>query len=513
MAGDPERSLAALGTAESIRKDLGRIDDPDLSVCLSHVSATRTKEFDADDAVSSSGIPSSSGMAFRILRLHAEGGLGQVFVAYDGELSREVALKKIMSDHSDDEESRKRFLLEAEVTGRLEHPGIVPVYSLGTDSDRKPFYAMRFVKGDRLKDAIERLHKSDWSSKEALKERRLTLRNLLNRLVAVCNAVAYAHSRGVLHRDLKPSNILLGPYGETLLVDWGLAKVVGREEPKSAGGEATLRPSSSSGSGETQPGSAIGTPAYMSPEQAESKHDRLGPGTDVYGLGATLYCLLTGHAPFEGGDVPATLEKVRSGRFPRPREINPSVPPDLEAVCLKAMSLRPEDRYGSARELAEEIERSQADEPVLAYRERLTRLARSGRRNRLKVVAAMTLLLASVVALSIGIILIDRERRATSLEQGRTKQALAQAEDNYRMAIEVADRYFYKVSEDGLLNEPVMDRLRADLLALARDFYTRIVEHIRRTIEEKGRSSPTDQSESVWHIYGWRSLARTTRNQ
>src|SRR5262249_8616532 len=158
---------------------------------------------------------------------HASGGLGQVSVALDRELNREVALKAIRPEHADDPESRARFLLEAEVTGRLEHPGIVPVYGLGCDAVGRPFYAMRFVRGQSLKEAIEQFHEKEGGLERDRKQGSLRLRALLNRFVAVCNVVAYAQSRGVVHRDLKPSNILLGAYGETLVVDWGLAKVVG----------------------------------------------------------------------------------------------------------------------------------------------------------------------------------------------------------------------------------------------------------------------------------------------
>ena len=475
--GDLERSLSGLSTVGTLRRDLENIKDPELSLCLPHDLGNPPDDGNPHGALSLVGTLATPGMRYRILRLHARGGLGEVFAAYDEELHREVALKRVQPGRADDEESCKRFLLEAEVTGRLEHPGIVPVYSLSTDRVGKPFYTMRFVKGESLKEAIGRFHNLGSGSKDALKERSLALRDLLNRFIAVCNAVAYAHSRGVLHRDLKPSNVLLGPYGETLLVDWGLAKVVGREEPEVASGEVTLRPSPLSGSSETQVGSAIGTPAYMSPEQAEGKLNRLGPSTDVYGLGATLFCLLTGHAPFEGEDVAATLEKARNGQFERPHELNRSVPPALEAVCLKAMSLKPEDRYGSAQKMAEDLERWMADESVSTYRDPAqVRLGRWARRNRSKVVAAMTLLLASVVALIAGIVLIEEERQRTSREQERTKKALARAEDNYRFAIEAVDRYFTRVSEDKLRYAPRMDRMRSDLLVLARDFYQRIAE-------------------------------------
>jgi eukaryotic-like serine/threonine-protein kinase len=438
--GDVERSLAALGLANPVRRELEGLGDPDLAASLTHVSAVRPGEEDPDATTSWIGTATSIGRRYRILRPHVSGGLGEVFVAYDEELHREVALKEIKPDRANDRESRARFLLEAEVTGRLEHPGIIPVYSLGTDAAGKPFYAMRFIKGQNLKDAIAGMHQSSPGTDHDLRMRYPILRQLLNRFIAICNAVAYAHSRGVLHRDLKPSNILLGPYGETLLVDWGLAKIVGRDEPGTRGGETTLRPSSTNDSGETQPGSAIGTPAYMSPEQAEGKLDQLGPASDVYCLGATLYCLLTGRPPFEGDDVPAILEKVRGCTFPRPREINRSVPLALDAICLKAMSPRPEARYASARALAEDLERWLADEPVSAQREPfLIRVTRWARKRKPLVVGTLALLITAVVALSIGIVAIRIEQKETDNQ----RVALKKKSDELTQSVEVLRRQDY----------------------------------------------------------------------
>ena len=205
---------------------------------------------------------------------------------------------------------------------------------------------MRLIRGISLKEEVSRFHSKDYGPR-GVGERTLRLRELLGRFIAVCNAVAYAHSRGVLHRDLKPANIMLGSFGETLLVDWGLAKLTGAA-PEGAD-QGPVRPSAAA---ETAAGSSVGTPSYMSPEQAEGRLDRLAPATDVYCLGATLYHVLTGVPPVQGDDTGEVLRKVARGEFPRPRSIDRRIPRGLEAACLKAMRLRPADRYQSTTALA-----------------------------------------------------------------------------------------------------------------------------------------------------------------
>jgi tetratricopeptide (TPR) repeat protein/tRNA A-37 threonylcarbamoyl transferase component Bud32 len=362
---------------------------------------------------------------FRPLRLHAEGGLGEVHLAQDCELPREVALKRIRDEYADDPDSRHRFLREAEITGGLEHPGIVPVYGLGQGAGGRPYYAMRFIKGDSLKQAIERFHQAEGPKRDP-GERSLALRELLGRFVAVCNAVAYAHSRGVVHRDLKPANVMLGPYGETLVVDWGLAKLVGR--PESPGkAEATLRPRSGGGQAPTQAGAVIGTPAFMSPEQAAGRSDQLGPASDIYGLGATLYALLTGQPPVPGDDLMAILARVQSGEIVPPRRVKGEVPAALEAVCRKAMALRPQDRYGTALELAADVEHWLADEPVSAHREPWA--ARAGRWMRRHKPARAAGAAAAVVLLLLGgagAWWLERQQAERQAEQARQEGALRQ---------------------------------------------------------------------------------------
>jgi eukaryotic-like serine/threonine-protein kinase len=406
---------------------------------------------DDDDVRSSEddgllGALTSEARRFRVLRPHAQGGIGKVSVAFDTELRREVALKQIKAERASDADSRGRFVLEAEVTGRLEHPGIVPVYGLGKDEHGSPFYVMRFVRGKSLEEAIRHFHRTDGDASRSARSRLLELRSLLDRFADVCHTIAYAHSRGVLHRDLKPANIMLGPFNESLVVDWGLAKEFGQSpvreraaasptsgsvqppedahDPDSARGMMAspdtgvgdVTPLGLSSSTDTQAGTALGTPAFMSPEQAEGRVEQLGPSSDVYSLGAVLYTLLCGKTPFEyvWCDVTAMIDRVKLGEFPRPRSVSARVPRELEAVCLKAMETRPEDRYATATELAQEIKRWLADEPVACYREPAhARVARWGRTHKPIVTGAAALLLTAVAALTAGIFLLGREQRKT----------------------------------------------------------------------------------------------------
>ena len=322
LGGDRRRvRLIVRGPA---RRRFVYADDPSVPPEPGHDSAAEEGRF--------LGAATSTGMRFHVLRPHAQGGIGKVSVAFDAELQREVALKQIKPERADDADSRARFLLEAEVTGRLEHPGDRAGLRPGR---RRPGQAV-------LRHAVRAGNEpgrgdpavSSMLTRQATecRARALELRQLLDRFADVCHTVAYAHSRGVLHRDLKPANILLGPFNESLVVDWGLAKVLGRsaatrraqrrnlrrpclckapsrketpttglssgalagQDRKRRAGDAPLGVSSST---DTQAGTAFGTPAFMSPEQADGLVDQLGPASDVYSLGAVLYTLLCGKGP------------------------------------------------------------------------------------------------------------------------------------------------------------------------------------------------------------------------
>ena len=430
-------------------------------------STSLAGEAEAPDADGGADRPATS-LRFRILRDHARGGLGRVSVALDRELGREVALKEIRLERADDPASRARFLREAEITGRLEHPGIVPIYALGRYRNGRPYYAMRFIQGQSLREAIRALHspRRPGEAPEAM-----GLRRLLRAFIDVCNVVAYAHSRGVVHRDLKPANVMLGPFGETLVVDWGLAKALDDGPGEPGDGRGGLGSGSSGSAVETHADSIIGTPAYMSPEQAEGKLDRVGPPSDVYSLGAMLHAILVGRPPAE---TRASGIASRGARVEVPRLLDPRVPRALEAVCVKAMAERPEGRYDSARSLGEEVERWMADEPVSAMPEPLlVRARRMAKRNKVAAASAAAALVVATVALGV---LAVRERASND----RLRLERDRATARYSLAKEAIDGFREAVEE----NLDVRDR--PDLASVRKALLRQPIAYYRRLLEELG---------------------------
>ena len=426
---DPERSLAAMGDQADLGTELEQMPDPDLFATLVAVRKTDDTGDSATDAYAT--LPAVSNSAnprarFEVLRHHAAGGLGIVSIAFDRELNRQVALKEIRTERANDLDSRTRFVKEAEITGQLEHPGIVPVYGLGAYSDGRPYYAMRFVEGENLSSAIRSFHKNRTTNERISGQRAVRFRSLLAKFVTICQAIDYAHSRGVLHRDIKPDNILLGPYGETLVVDWGLAKTIESENASEslksnrASDSAPIKVRGSSSSG-TLDGSAVGTPGFISPEQAMGRIAMLGPATDIYGLGATLYAILTGKAPVSGANANEILEKSKRGELDSVSQHWSSVPTALSEICMKAMSFDESQRYNTCRELAVDVERWLADEPVLAHRETMAELAsRFVRKHQTIVTSGAVLLLASTALLSASIWFAARlegERQTTQYKE------------------------------------------------------------------------------------------------
>ena len=297
----------------------------------------------------------------------ARGGMGRIYTGQDPHLKREVAIKVSSTGGGRD----PRFIREAEVLGNLPHPNIVPIHAMGEDDDGFPFYSMKLVKGQTLQAVIKSLRTGDPEAK-----RHFTRERLLNTFRKVCDAIAFAHSKGILHRDLKPENVMVGEFGEVLVMDWGLAKNLGEKETLqdgSLGYRQAPSPPDEDDYGATLDGEVLGTPQYMSPEQAQGRQTELDERSDIYSLGAILYSILTLRPPVEGATLDELLTKVRSGQITsmatkrswaaqgnatqeKPAEMGSGVPEALRAVTRKAMSLEREKRYQSVEEFATDIE-------------------------------------------------------------------------------------------------------------------------------------------------------------
>jgi serine/threonine protein kinase/tetratricopeptide (TPR) repeat protein len=366
-----------------------------------------------------------------------EGGMGRVWLAHDDQLGRIVALKEMRDETRDVPALRHRFLVEAQVTAQLEHPGIVPVYELKESADGSgPFYTMRFVEGQTLSQAAHAFHLAHRRGTAGA----LELRELLTAFVAVCNTLAYAHARGVIHRDLKGSNVVLGRFGEVMVLDWGVAGVLGRADDPSLPPVVPDAPPEQTGGG-------LGTPDYAAPEQAPSEPataaqappeaaERIDRRTDLFGLGAILYELLTGQAPHASDPqhpeepTPSSLEqkweRVRQGKVVPVRTRCPWVPRPLEAVCMKALAARPEDRYPSATELADEVRRWLSGEPVRAWSEPWSvRAGRWVRRNRMLATSGAAVAVVALVLGSAGFVYWrwDQYTRQAALRERQERAA------------------------------------------------------------------------------------------
>jgi PAS domain S-box-containing protein len=356
--GDAHASLAAV--PNEIKRSLAALDDDDIERSLSGEAPSAKSPLTTIDHVP------AQVERYRRLHLHATGGIGRVWLARDADLGRDVALKELRPERAENATLGSRFLQEAQITGQLEHPGIIPVYELVRARDgRQPFYTMRFVRGRTLSAAAREYH----DKRSAGQADALGLLALLNAFVTVCNTVAYAHSRGVIHRDLKGQNVIIGDFGEVVVLDWGLAKLVGGPEA-GADAPAVVLDEVGADSGHTVPGQALGTPAYMAPEQAAGRLDLINQRTDVYGLGAILYEILTGSPPFAGDTTEEVLRRVREEDPAPPWQIWPEVPPALGALCQRALAKQSANRPEAAVDLAlavqgwQEFERRKAEEAL-----------------------------------------------------------------------------------------------------------------------------------------------------
>lgn len=455
-------------------------------------------------------ILSTSGR-YRISGRVARGGLAEIYSAEDTVSGRTVAVKFPDTRRQRSPEDDQRFLREATLAARLEHPGIVPVYSVGVHAGHRTGYAMRLVRGVTLQESVREFHQD---SPVARSFRSMQFRRLLNSFVTVCQTMSYAHRQGVIHLDLKPANIMLGEFGETIVVDWGLARCVSDESltqtresddearwllpdadfeqtlagvfgqcdadsavPPDTFLESTLPrntrlvsgfPRNALKSVDGGNGILAGTPGYMSPEQARGQLCLTGPHSDIYSLGATLFVILTGRTPHSGKALSEVLATIQTGRVQSARALNPEIPRALESICRKAMNLAPPHRYQTCQEMAMDLERWLADEPVSTCVEsasdRISRLIRRHRQMSLVIAGSLLTLLAVMTA---GLLALTRER-------SQTLSARMVAEENLQTACDALEQLYVRVSTDKLLNEPGMETLRLELLRRASGFYQRL---------------------------------------
>ena len=443
------------------------------------------------------GVSNTEGRYGRVAEL-GRGGWGVVERVVDRQLEREVAVKRLGKSREVSHDARQRFLHEAKITSQLQHPGVVPVHELGIESSGEAYYVMKLLEGETLGDNIRARHAPSrqpghrWTSVTL----KTAITPLLHRFIDVCNAMAYAHQQGVIHRDLKPVNVMDCAFGETIVVDWGLAKKVNAnrlapddQQTRCTGdflheSEESLRHLASYDSPGTsdpdshQPtsqGTIVGTPAYMSPEQARGEVDFLGPRSDIFSLGAILYEIIVGRNPHPGLDVISIISRIRSGSWDSPRAKQPCTPKALVAICEKAMSFDPMARYACAQLLAEDVSRFIAGETISAYNEPLLdRVLRWFRRHRtiatITATSAFALLMTSVVVCFVIHDAHQKEQAAhleTQVANHATLESLIEARDatdSWLVELSVALEYY-----------PGLKATRFELIEVAIKQYERVI--------------------------------------
>lgn len=413
------------------------------------------------------------GARYRGVEFYREGGIGQVSRGYDVILGREVALKELRPKYVSEPSVSRRFLEEARITARLQHPNIVPTHDLEkTPENGPPFYSMRFVNGPTLKEAIRDHYRAEPTGSYKSQ----SFRQLLVAFLGTCNAIAYAHSQNVIHRDLKGGNIILGPFGESFLLDWGLAKELDSdddplEHPIKEIDEIPLEMT------RTMPGHPIGTLQFMPPEQALGKREEIGKPSDIFGLGAVLYMILTGHAPYEDEKSVDRLRRAQEGEYEPPTALKQSIPAPLESICLKAMNREPIDRYISPEALADDIKAWLADEPVKAHKDgHIATTARWARKHQPTVAGVGALLLSSTIGLSIGTWMISSALATTRSAENAASRSLSISQGDLHTSLDslmgVLDILIFKLAH---VNDPEIEAARKQGLQGANLFVTALL--------------------------------------
>lgn len=415
-----------------------------------------------------------------------QGGIGRVFLARDQALGREVAIKELLPCQDLREFPRRlnRFVREIKITGQLEHPGVVPVYEVGLREDGTLYYVMKHVRGRTMQAAIDEsgLRPPHESLGERLK--------LLSPLIEVCEAMSYAHSRGVVHRDLKPDNIILGAFGETIILDWGLAKL--RWESHSVRSAKTPQTDGNSRSptrGMTVDGEILGTPAFMAPEQIDAGYGQVNAGTDVYALGTILYLILTGELPYQG-ELMTVLRRVSDRNpSPSPVERSNSLPQELVAICEKAMEKEQAQRFEHAGCLAEQLRAYRDGRVVSVYAYSPKELFRRFvARNKPILLAGLVALLALLVGTGLAVHWAFRADAARQL----AVEAHAQADRARRGAEQAVE------DVAGLANE--LQRMADQIANQLNDRLDQLTDALHETGRQIGDADLTDRDAMRPHL-------------
>ena len=430
----------------------------------------------------------------------ARGGMGAIHQIKDTTLGRTLAMKVLLDGEHAEAGMLARFLEEAKVTAQLDHPGIVPVHELGVDDRGRVYFTMKLVKGEDLRHVLRKVDRQEdgWN-----------LTRALNVVLRACEAMAFAHDKGVIHRDLKPANVMVGRFGEVYVMDWGLARVVCADDPDATSSQiaSTARSTGDTSASPivTQEGQIVGTPATMAPEQAEGRRDEIGPHTDVYAMGAILYRILTGSMPYLDPDSPrmtprAVLDRVAAGPPEAVVARNPDAPAELVAICDKAMSRRISDRYRDMTALARDLRAYLEDRVVTAHA--------TGTWAELRKWISRNRVVATVAAAALGAVLLFslwamvERQRAIENEAAASRHA-ARADQNARTAERRADdllrlsdarRLTELIDEIDELLPPYPDR-RADMIAWlerADALLSNLPTHEATLLELRARGTPTD---------------------
>lgn len=367
---------------------------------------------------------------FLLIEKISEGGHGEIWAAQDTELGRQVAVKLVNARHATDDYLRRQLVREAEMMGRMNHPGIPPIYSLGRLKSGDPFFAMKFVPKGDFQYQIRQFHQAKLSSAYTAGQRAIEFQNLVQQLIQICQTMQYAHAAKIIHRDLKPGNILVGDFGEIFVTDWGCARSLGGDHTDINRDSAKNSGNMGSGHASPSPASRVGSMSYIPPEQFHGRTEEQSPRSDIFCIGGILYAILTGKAPFEKTAQFSSEERAADFHLIEPVEINKSVDPALQKICMKALMFHQRDRYQTAGDMADDLKRWLADEPVAAWPNEPAgrRVRRWMKRHRSIVSVAVSISIAGFVGLLAHDIQMRWERDQTRIAEQKATKAKQKAE-------------------------------------------------------------------------------------